>query len=140
MTTKERAELKSKAMLIDSIFNIGKIGLTPEFTEAVLQALRTRELIKISVLKNCDYDIKELAITIAERTHSQVVQVIGRKIVLYKENPDLHKKEKKDSKSQSKSNKNHKSTNTSKSSKTFNYNKKSMKERSKKLESKKRKG
>ena len=51
----------------------------------------TRELVKIAVLKNCMDDPREIASAIAERTHSQVVQVIGKKIVLYKENKD-HKK------------------------------------------------
>lgn len=84
MTSKERAYLKGLAMNIDPIFQIGKASLTPEFTEAVAEALAARELIKINVLKNCDDDGKVLAQTIAERTHSEVVQVIGRKIVLYK--------------------------------------------------------
>ena len=52
----------------------------------------SRELIKISVLKNCADDPKELASMLAERTHSQVVQVIGKKIVLYKEGKDKNKK------------------------------------------------
>lgn len=85
MTSKQRAYLKSLAMNIDSIFNIGKSSLTPEFTEAISEALKKRELIKISVLKNCIDDPKEIATVLSERTHSQVVQVIGKKIVLYKE-------------------------------------------------------
>ena len=68
-----------------SIFQIGKSSMTPEFTKAIAEALEARELIKISVLKNCADDPKELASMLAERTHSQVVQVIGKKIVLYKE-------------------------------------------------------
>ena len=79
------------AMNIEPVFQVGKSGLTPEVTEAVLEAFNTRELIKIAVLKNCLEDPKEIAAVIAERTHSQVVQVIGKKIVLYKENKD-HKK------------------------------------------------
>jgi RNA-binding protein len=57
----------------------------------VAEALEARELIKISVLKNCLDDPKEIAAVLAERTKSQVVQVIGRKIVLYKESKE-HKK------------------------------------------------
>ena len=57
----------------------------------VEEALAARELIKISVLQNCLEDPKEMAAVLAERTHSQVVQVIGKKIVLYREG----KKEKK---------------------------------------------
>ena len=91
MTSKQRAYLKGLAMNIEPVFQVGKSGLTPEITEAVLEAFNTRELIKIAVLKNCLEDPKEIAAVIAERTHSQVVQVIGKKIVLYKENKN-HKK------------------------------------------------
>ena len=91
MTSKQRAYLKGLAMNIEPVFQIGKSGLTPEITEAVLEAFNTRELIKLAVLKNCLEDPKEIAAVIAERTHSQVVQVIGKKIVLYKEYKN-HKK------------------------------------------------
>ena len=91
MTSKQRAYLKGLAMNIDPIFQIGKGSLTPEVTEAVNEAFNTRELIKIAVLKNCFDDPKEIAAVLGERTHSQVVQVIGKKIVLYKENKDNKK-------------------------------------------------
>ncbi len=92
MTTKQRAYLKGLAMNLDPIFQIGKSSLTPELTQGVLEALEARELIKISVLKNCLDDSRELAQILAERTHSQVVQVIGKKIVLYKEAKDEKKR------------------------------------------------
>lgn len=92
MTTKQRAYLKSLAMTMDPIFQVGKNSMTPEFTTAITEALEARELIKISVLKNCADDPKELAQLLAERTRSQVVQVIGKKIVLYKEGKDKNKK------------------------------------------------
>ncbi|MCI8836527.1 MAG: ribosome assembly RNA-binding protein YhbY [Hungatella sp.] len=92
MTTKQRAYLKGLAMTMEPIFQIGKSSLTPELTEAVSEALEARELIKISVLKNCADDSRELAQILSERTRSQVVQVIGKKIVLYKEAKDEKKK------------------------------------------------
>jgi len=92
MTTKQRAYLKSLAMTMDPVLQVGKSSVTPEFTEAVSEALAARELIKINVLKNCADDPKELAGLLAERTRSQVVQVIGKKIVLYKEGKDKNKK------------------------------------------------
>ena len=92
MTTKQRAYLKSLAMTMDSIFQIGKSSMTPEFTKAIDEALAARELIKISVLKNCADDPRALAELLGERTHSQVVQVIGKKIVLYREGKDKNKK------------------------------------------------
>ena len=85
MTTKQRAYLKGLAMNIDPIFQIGKGGLTTEYLEGVEEALEARELIKINVLKNCLDEPKALAYAIAENTMSEVVQVIGRKIVLYRE-------------------------------------------------------
>ena len=92
MTTKQRAYLKSLAMTMDPIFQIGKNSMTPELTKAVSEALEARELIKVSVLQNCAVDPKELAAVLAERTRSQVVQVIGKKIVLYKEGKNEKKK------------------------------------------------
>lgn len=84
MTSKQRAYLKSLASTLDPVFQVGKSSLTPELTAAIDEAFNTKELIKIAVLKNCLDDPGEIAQTIAERTHSQVVQVIGKKIVLYK--------------------------------------------------------
>lgn len=84
MTSKQRAYLKGLAMNITPIFQVGKSSLTPELVNAIGEAFNTRELIKIAVLKNCFDDPNEIAQMVAERTHSQVVQVIGKKIVLYK--------------------------------------------------------
>lgn len=84
MTSKQRSYLKGLAMTTDPIFQIGKSSLSPEITKAVDEALEARELIKISVLKNCLDDGSSIAEVLAERTHSQLVQVIGRKIVLYR--------------------------------------------------------
>lgn len=84
MTSKQRAYLKSLAMKMDAIYQVGKASITPELTEGISQALEARELIKISVLKNCADDPKEIAEILAGRTKSQVVQVIGKKIVLYR--------------------------------------------------------
>lgn len=92
MTTKQRAYLKSLAMTMDPIFQIGKNSMTPELTKAIEEALTARELIKVSVLKSCMDDPRMLADMIAERTHAQVVQVIGKKIVLYKEGKDKNKR------------------------------------------------
>ena len=91
MTSKQRAYLKGLAMTMEPILRVGKSSITPEHTAAVAEALEARELIKINVLQNCLDDPREIAEVLAERTNSQVVQVIGKKIVLYKEG----KKEKK---------------------------------------------
>ena len=91
MTSKQRAYLKGLAMNLDAIFQIGKASLTPEFTKGIDEALAARELIKITVLKNCLDDPKEIAATLSERAHAEVVQVIGRKIVLYRESKENKK-------------------------------------------------
>ena len=84
MTSKQRAYLKGLARTLEPVFQIGKSGVTPEVTEAISEAFNNRELLKISVLKNCMEDPRSIAELISERTHSQVVHVIGKKIVLYK--------------------------------------------------------
>ncbi len=85
MTSKQRAFLTKLATNTEPIFQVGKSSITPELVEAISEALEARELIKISVLKNCFDDPGEIATTIAERTRSTVVRVIGKKIILYKE-------------------------------------------------------
>lgn len=92
MTSKQRAYLKSLAMKMEPILQLGKGGVTPENTASVDEALAARELIKINVLQNCLYYTRQMAELLAERTHSQVVQVIGRKIVLYREGKKDKKK------------------------------------------------
>lgn len=84
MTSKQRAYLKGLAMALDPVLQLGKSGVTPESTASVEEALEARELIKINVLQNCTEDMGELAGKLSERTRSAVVQVIGRKIVLYR--------------------------------------------------------
>ena len=84
MTSKQRSYLKGLAMNIEPIFQVGKSSITPEYTQAIAEAFNKKELIKISVLKNCMDDPRSIAEVLADRTGSQVVQVIGKKIVLYK--------------------------------------------------------
>lgn len=88
MTSKQRAYLMKMATSLNPIFNVGKASVSPEIIEGIRDAIDKRELIKIGVLKNCLDDPKEIASVVAERTHSQIVQVIGKKIILYKEAPD----------------------------------------------------
>lgn len=88
LTTKQRAYLKSLAHHKDSVFQIGKNSLTPEITKAVNDYLEVHELIKVSVLNNCETDIREIAEALGDRTHSQVVQIIGKKIVLYRQSTE----------------------------------------------------
>lgn len=91
MTSKQRSYLKGLAMKIDPIFQIGKSNITPEFTKSLDDALEARELVKITILNNCQGDPDEMADMLAGRTHSEVVQVIGKKIVLYRESKEKKK-------------------------------------------------
>lgn len=92
LTSKKRAYLKSLAADLDPVFQIGKATVTPEITDAIAETFNTHELIKVTVLKNCTEEVSNVAIMISERTRSELVQVIGRKFVLYKpfkDNPKI---------------------------------------------------
>ena len=85
MTSKQRAYLMSQASNMDPIFQIGKASLTPEIIIALDEALEKRELIKVSVLKNCIDDPREIAAVIGERTRSEVIKVIGKKMIFFRQ-------------------------------------------------------
>ncbi len=84
MTSKDRAYLRSLATNIDPIFQIGKGGLSDNLIKQVDDALEARELIKITVLENAQENPDEFAAALASKTNSSVVQVMGRKITLYR--------------------------------------------------------
>ncbi len=92
LTSRQRAYLKSLAMTMDATIQIGRTGLTPEVTASVEEALAARELVKVNIQKNNPEDLRETAETLAARTRSQVVQVIGRKIVLYRQGKEDKKR------------------------------------------------
>lgn len=84
LNSKQRAKLRGLASKEDTIFQLGKEGITENFLKAVDTALTARELIKFRVLESAVVDRKEAANEIAEATNSEVVTVIGTKIVLYR--------------------------------------------------------
>jgi RNA-binding protein len=84
LTSKQRKTLEAKAGLTDSIFQIGKSGVNENFINSVKEALRSRELIKISVLRNSERDAKEIIAELAEAADAEPVAVRGEKIILYK--------------------------------------------------------
>ena len=84
MTSKQRAYLKSLASNLDTIYQIGKGGISDEICFQLGNALEARELIKIKLLETCPTSLKDTANEIAEKTGAEVVQTIGTKIVLYK--------------------------------------------------------
>lgn len=87
LTSKQRAKLKSIASTADTIFQIGKGGIPDTLVNQVDDALRAREIVKIKVLENSAYTPKEASAELSEKTNSEVVQVIGSKLVLYRPNP-----------------------------------------------------
>ena len=91
MKGKERAALRSQANSIQAIQQIGHCGVTEEIIRNTDMALDARELIKISVLETCPVGAKEAAETLASATGAEIIQVIGRKLVLYRVNPEKHK-------------------------------------------------
>ncbi len=86
LNSKQRAYLQKLSHPIETIIHVGKSGITPTLTQSVDEALEKRELIKMDVLNNCIMDAQEVADIIHERTHSEVVRVIGNKIILFRQN------------------------------------------------------
>ena len=86
LTSKQRAYLRGLANDYDSLFQVGKSGVTETVLKQVEDALRARELIKINSLENTPLSPKEVAQEVSEKVKCDVVQVVGRKIILYKRN------------------------------------------------------
>lgn len=87
LTSKQRAYLRGIASTYETIFQIGKGGVSEAMCKDIKDALRKRELIKLRVLENSGYTAREAADEISAATGSEVVQVIGSKFVLFKRNP-----------------------------------------------------
>jgi RNA-binding protein len=95
LTAKERAKLRSQANDMDTILQIGKGGISDATLVQIKDALKAREMIKIRLLETAPLTPKEASFEIAEQVGCDVVQVIGTKIVLYKEDkkePKFRKK------------------------------------------------
>lgn len=88
MTGKERAKLKGMANKLNTTIQVGKNGVTDEVICQVREAITANELIKIRVLETAGLTAKETAAALAETINAEVVQVIGARIVLFKENPE----------------------------------------------------
>ena len=87
LTSKERAKLRTLANPLDTILQVGKAGIGEQLVKQVDDALRARELITMRVLETAPAFAREIAQELAEQTHSEVVQVIGTRFVLYRKNP-----------------------------------------------------
>jgi len=89
LTSKERANLRAKAHHLNAIFHVGKEAVSPPFVAGVRDALEARELIKINVLDNCELEVATAAEMTASRSGAEIVQIIGRKFVLYKKSKSI---------------------------------------------------
>ena len=91
ITSKQRAYLRGLANGIPAIMQIGKGGIGENLIKTVSDALEARELIKLTVLENSMETPKELANALAEAVGADVVGVVGRKIILYRESVNSKK-------------------------------------------------
>ena len=85
LTSKQRAYLRSLASNEPAIMQIGKSGVGENLIKTVSDALEARELIKLSVLENSGEEAREVAEALAEATGADVVGVVGKKVILYRE-------------------------------------------------------
>lgn len=91
LTSKQKSFLRSEAHHLQPIFQIGKSGITDAIIKQIEEALEARELIKLSVLQNCEQDKEEIADILAQQDGFEVVQIIGKTIILYKESKEKKK-------------------------------------------------
>ena len=92
LSSKERAMLRAEAHHLHSIVHVGHQGLTDALRQALDDALRTHELVKVALAKSTDVSAKDASHQLAEQLGADVVQTIGRTCTLYRENPDLERK------------------------------------------------
>jgi RNA-binding protein len=93
LSSKERAALRGEAHHLSASVHVGQQGLTDTLRRSLDDDLRTHELVKIQFGKNAEVDIKDAANSLAAALHADVVQVIGRTATLYRENPELPRKD-----------------------------------------------
>lgn len=88
LTGKQKRFLRSKAHHVTPVTQVGKGGISDNMIEQINMALETKELIKVSILQNCEEDKDTVAETLAERSGAELVQLIGKTVVLFKESVD----------------------------------------------------
>lgn len=88
MDSKRRAELRALASKQDAIFQVGKGGINDNMVKQLDDALNAREIIKLTVLETSPESAKDAAVKLAKLLNADVVQIIGYKIILYRENPE----------------------------------------------------
>lgn len=85
LNSRQRAQLRGMANDMETIFQVGKSGITDNTIKQVVDALEARELIKLRILESCPTSVRETADELAQKAGADVVQVIGTRFILYKE-------------------------------------------------------
>ena len=93
ISSRQRAALRAEAHHLPATVHVGQHGLTDALRRSADDALRTHELVKIQFTKNASVTAKEAANDLAAALEADVVQVIGHTATLYRENPELERKE-----------------------------------------------
>ena len=89
LTGKQKTYLRGRGQLLDPVVHVGKEGVSSECIAVTLDAFRTRELIKVRVLKTAPGTLPDVATQLAEQTDSYMTGKVGYTFLLYKPNPDL---------------------------------------------------
>ena len=88
LTSKRRAYLRKKAHDLDALVRIGKDGVTDNLIQSILDAIESRELLKVKILQNCEEEKVEIMEQLSQCKEFEVVGIIGRTIILFRENKD----------------------------------------------------
>ncbi len=88
LTSKQRAFLKKRAHELDPLVRIGKDGITDSLIQSILEAIDSRELLKVKILQNCEKEKNEVVEELSNCNEFEVVGIIGRTVILFRENKD----------------------------------------------------
>lgn len=88
MNSKQREFLRKKAHNLEALVRVGKEGYTENLGKSILDAIKSRELIKVKLLQNVEMEKQKLGKIIEEKTESEIVGIIGKTIILYKPNKE----------------------------------------------------
>lgn len=91
LTGKQKSYLRSLGMTMEPVVQVGKAGLTPAVVTSAIDAIQARELIKVKVLQNCEEEPRAVLEMLAERTDTDLVQIIGKNALLYRKNQEKPK-------------------------------------------------
>ena len=92
LSSRDRADLRGEANRLTALVHVGQHGVSPTVIQALDEALRTKELVKVQLGRNAEMKAKDAAAELARETGSEVVQVIGKTATFYRENPELPRK------------------------------------------------